>query len=70
MSRKLYTDGPPKPEQWELQKGWEENVCRAVIAYPMAPREAKHILDIAGELFSYGFKLSQIEDAMRELYNK
>lgn len=64
MSRKLYTDGPPKPAEWELKDGWEKEVCRAVIAYPMAPRQAKATLDLCGELMQNGFSYTQIHETL------
>lgn len=64
MSRKLYVDGPPMPEAWELKDGWEKEVCRAVIAYPIAPRQAKAILDMCGELMLNGFSYTQIHETL------
>ena len=41
-------------ESWETKCGWEKIVCESVNDYPMAPRWAKEILEVAGQLFGQG----------------
>jgi hypothetical protein len=53
-----------QPAEWELKDGWETEVCRAVIAYPMSPRQAKALLDICGELMLNGFTFHQIQETL------
>lgn len=39
---------------WETQKSFEKLICRPVIEYPLAPREALAILEFFGYLGSMG----------------
>ena len=43
-----------RSEPWEQEEGWEKIVCEAVTKFPMAPRDARKILELAGILFAYG----------------
>jgi hypothetical protein len=41
-------------QKWETQDGWERIVSEAVIKYPLAPREARAILEVFGILAMRG----------------
>lgn len=43
-----------RSQPWETEEGWEEIVARPVIKYPMAPRHAAAILEIAGRAMRVG----------------
>jgi len=51
-------------EPWETEYGWEEVVCESVKDYPMAPRWAREILEVAGQLFDQGIEKDLIVRAM------
>ncbi len=55
---------------WETEEGWEKKVCRAVIEFPFAPRDAKQILNLAGSLKSKGMSTERILVALQELLDE
>jgi hypothetical protein len=56
---KLFWEGE-EPQEWELQEGWEQRVCEAVIQTPLAPREALVLLHMAGWARSQGYSFSHL----------
>ncbi len=44
----------PKSFAWETKDNFKDTVCKPIIDYPMAPREAYAILTIFGELKASG----------------
>jgi len=54
-------------EAWETLPDWEKEATRPVVLYPMAPREARRILAVAGELLSLGYSPDRLVSALREV---
>lgn len=51
LGSKLYGPGSLKDE---IGDNWQEWVCRPVINHPLAPRHARGILEVFGQLADYG----------------
>lgn len=56
-----------RSEPWELQDGWETEVAGAVLRYPLAPRDARRILEIAGRLAGMNIDTDTILRAMMSI---
>jgi hypothetical protein len=52
---------------WETIDGWEKLVCRPVVDYRLAPRQARAILMLAGELLTSGVSISSILRSLKSL---
>lgn len=52
-------------EPWETQEGWEQVVSRPCVDYPMAPREARRILEAAGQMIRDGITTERIVEAIK-----
>ena len=48
------------PQEWEVSEDWEKEVAKPVILYPLAPREARLILNIYGLALSYGMNPKEL----------
>jgi len=53
-----------EPEDWEVNDGWEKEVCRPVIYYPMAPRHAKFLLELVGKIMANGYSFELIVEKL------
>ena len=47
---------------WETSSNWAEWVTKPVIDYPLAPRQARAILEVFGYLSSLGFDVLEIAE--------
>lgn len=44
----------------DIDTGWESRVCAPVRAYPMAPEEARAMLEVAGKLVAEGVRMEDL----------
>jgi len=56
-------------EEWEAQEGWEKLVARSCIDFPLAPRDAKRLLEAVGALTAVGFSVDECLTALQNLDN-
>jgi hypothetical protein len=55
---------PVPDEPWETQPGWEQQVVSPLLKYPLKPREAHLLLQVAGQLVAKGVSVSELVGAV------
>ncbi len=55
---------PVPDEPKETQPGWEQQVVSPLRKYPLKPREAYLVLQVAGRLVAQGVTVPELIDAM------
>lgn len=59
-----------KSLEWEMLDGWEKIVSEAVIKYPLAPREARAILEVFGIIKQLGLNVTNIAENILNMNHK